>query len=641
MCEFDDNFASRLRCFQCGTPRGGGTAGGSGGLRSWATLSGGGVLRGGGAATGAPTARHAGGPAKETSALGRISAIGPPNAGLRPQATWATAKGAARDRYDGPIGADGRRPLLTSSWAGIAARRPVPPLAEAATSEGAAEKGKGAGKGGKGSGGGGGTEARTAPIIDAEGYQMVVGGSRGRRGPPRPGLGTNVVPPTEGSPSPEDEEQRQPRDDLQQQQHQQQQQQRRWQHQHQGATDTNISSDAQDGAAEEHDGQAQAPSSDDLKEQWNREERVANFLREEGYEEHDPIRAAAEERAAAAKAAWQQSTPGAAITSRLCWAEKALLRVKKAQARAEQSIAELDDQYERERAVRMQRLHDLRAKTKEKEEKLAEISRLAADVFQPPEDETPLRDAMGAIDGPIRDAVQEALEQAPEGSALRTRLEGALGTLTDLGGLVRKVARPRWADVYDIAEGDGDEQWWHAEGAWHEHGGGGGGDWQAHGGGWDGWGPQRSDNSHFQTHEPYDDGDMDTGDIQIPYWMHSGQHGRDDSGTQWGAPFWKRGRRAHESPYGTQGRYADDDEVTMDNASAAAASASPAPADAGSGGSEEAAGAAAAAAAALERRKQEVWDLAQEEGAVVSCEQIASMDAATLEEWASTNLTNL
>ncbi len=577
--------------------------------------------------------------------MGRISAVGPPNAGLRPQASWTAAKGAPRGRYDGPIGADGRRPQLSSTWAGIAARRPASPPADGAATDAAAAKGKGGGKGGKGNGGGGSSEVRATPIVDDEGYQLVGGGPRGRKGPPRSGLDAAAAPMREDDPMHDDETQDHlPGGSQQQERPQQQEPRRRWQQQQQGAADVDAPTEFVDEEAEERDGQAQAPTSDELKEQWQKEERVVSFLRDEGYGEQDPIRAAAEERAAAAKAAWQQSTPGAAITSRLCWAEKALLRVKKAQARAEQAIAELDDQYEQERAVRMQRLHDLRAKTREKEEKLAEISRLAADAFQPPEDEAPLRDAMGAIDGPIRDAVQEALEQAPEGSALRIRLQGALGTLADLGGLVKKVARPRWADVYDIAGDDGDERSWHADEPWAECGGGDGSGWQAQGGGWDGWGHHRSCYPHAQAYGPHDDGDMDTGDIQIPLWMHGGQSGHDDGGHQWGAPAWKKGRSARESPYGMHGEHARRDDTSTGGASTTAASALPAPADAGNGTNEEAKGAAAAAAAAherLERRKQEVWDLAQEEGTVVSCEQIASMDAATLEEWASANLTNL
>ncbi len=55
----------------------------------------------------------------------------------------------------------------------------------------------------------------------------------------------------------------------------------------------------------------------------------------------------------------------------------------------------------------------------------------------------PLREAVGTIDGPLRDAVNEALESAPEGSPLRTRLSGALGSLDALRGLVEQVAKPR------------------------------------------------------------------------------------------------------------------------------------------------------------------------------------------------------
>ncbi len=41
---------------------------------------------------------------------------------------------------------------------------------------------------------------------------------------------------------------------------------------------------------------------------------------------------------------------------------------------------------------------------------------------------------------------------------------------------------------------------------------------------------------------------------------------------------------------------------------------------------------------ALERRKQEVWDLAQDQGVQVTVEAIASMASEDLEEWATKHL---
>ncbi len=204
-----------------------------------------------------------------------------------------------------------------------------------------------------------------------------------------------------------------------------------------------------------------SPSIDELKAQMERDKQTVVLLTQRGYASGHPLVDEAERQAAASKAAWQGARPGAAVTRRLLWAEQALARARKAQARTEQAIDDLDREYEAERDARVRQLHELRSRTREREAKLAEISREAAQEFTAASNGMGgagghLQEAVGTIEGPLRDAVSEALDNAPEGSALRTRLQGALGTLDTLRGLVENVAQPAWSNIYDMAQDDGD-----------------------------------------------------------------------------------------------------------------------------------------------------------------------------------------
>jgi hypothetical protein len=407
-----------------------------------------------------------------------------------------------------------------------------------------------------------------------------------------------------------------------------------------------------DGAGDGAEAEAQqGPTTDELQKIWAREQRLLEYLMQQGYDADHPLRVAAERQAADAKAAWQRSKPGAAVTSRLVWAEQALHRARKAQARLEQSISELDDDYQRIREERMDLLRDLRNRTREREAKLAEISEQAAEEFRSPAaddaDNVPLRHVIGTIDGPIRDAMADALAQAVEGSPLHTRLSGAMGALSSLPGLVAQAARPRWADVFDMAS--------HGDGGWDgEDGGFDGGDW----GGDQGWGYQQQNQWEGQhdgdawahASRPWDDDEpaapMDLGDVQVPAWIPNGSGAETRQGTTWGSRAWKRGRMLAHDRDGMQGRHADAEEVTEDHEAAARLQAQQ-----GDAAAAAAAAAAASAAAApptptpadiaLEERKRAVWDAAQLESVQVSGEEIANMDAVQLEAWASENLSQL
>ncbi len=390
----------------------------------------------------------------------------------------------------------------------------------------------------------------------------------------------------------------------------------------------------QEAHGEDDEAAWQAPTKEELRERYARDRKIVEYLAQQGIAADDPVRIAAEQQAANAKAALQGTSPGVAVTTRLVWAEQALRRARKAQAKMEQTLSDLDDEYERKRSEYVASLHELRGRTREREEKLAVVSREAALEFQTPASDSttqePLRHAMGTIEGPLRDAVQEALDQAPMGSALHTRLSGALGALSDLRGLVVEVARPRWADFYDLAEDD-EEQWQHNQGQWYDedgwYEGGDQSDWWTYGAQ-----PRRSTRHCSGAHAP-----MDTADVQVPSWMCDGDAAEEARSWQWDGRAWKRGRRYSDDPNGVQGRNAVGAEVPMDHEAAAHLQAMV------HDGTVAAAAAAAQSTAveddaALDRRKREVWDQAQCDSVAVSYETIASMDAATLEEWASTNL---
>ncbi len=509
--------------------------------------------------------------------------------------------------------------MLSSTWAGVAARRP--------TTQPSARATPGAAAGGtssatvSGGGGGGGAQA-AVPMADADGFITVGGNGKARRGsqPSEPvtACGPVAAPPPNGDAGA----------DI-------------TQSQDMGDADGAGFHDAHDGAQPNGEEEAQEATSDDLRGKLAREQRVLAFVVQQGYQEGDPVRDAAEHQVAAAKAAWEATRPGVAVTTRLMWAEKALLRARRGQAKMEQTIANLDDDYERQRGEYMAQLHQLRARTRGREEKLAEVSRQAAEEFQHPEaggDGAQIREAVGTIDGPIRDAVLEAMQQAPEGSPLHIRLSGALGTLAELRGMVTRVARPRWADQYDMADSD-DEQWWGYDDDQNADDG-----WQSQGGGfWDGWGRGSSWPPQVEPAGAAADGDaMDTGDVQAPPWIGSGADARHGSTWIWSDRSWKRGRWYGQDASGMQGRHNAHEDPNMEDHERAACLQA-AHQDAALAATNQPAPPTPVVAEnpALERRKQAIWDLAQDQEVPITSDEIARMSSGELEDWAIANLDQL
>ncbi len=218
---------------------------------------------------------------------------------------------------------------------------------------------------------------------------------------------------------------------------------------------------------------------------------------------------------------------------------------------------------------------------------------------------------METIEGPIRDAIREAHDTAPLGSELRTRLSGALGTLAELSSSMARSARGRWADeeptYYDLDGDHWEEGWWGNRGdaRWYS----------------DAWEDEYADGDCRGYYEQ-GPADMDTRDVGVPPWIASAAAVGGDGACSARVP--KRWRKDAEDANGVQGRHASVDEVPQDHEQAARLQAAV----------NDAARAAAVVPApptpnieemALERKRQEVWDLAQDQGAEITCEAIAQM----------------
>ncbi len=424
----------------------------------------------------------------------------------------------------------------------------------------------------------------------------------------------------------------------------------------------------QDALAEDEE-----PTTEQLKAEFEREQQVAELLARQGLAEDHPARVAAAAQAAAAKDRWQRTRPGVAVTLRMVWAEKALLRARRNQARVEQAIDDLDREYECERARRIQELHDMRAKTHERETKLAEVSRQAAREFRPADEVgrggARLQGAAEAIDQQAAPVLRDLLGQIPADSPMRGRVEGVLALLSDVSGAVGRAAQADGADEFDIADDDDDA------GIWHDQDGEGSlaepCNWQAHayGGGqqpelqegWyhDGWGWRKAHGRPGGGGYPGETEDMDTSDAQAPTWMsqHPPATTTTDAATMPPAGrACKRWKVDGADPNGFQGRQANEGEAgSHEHESAARLQAAVSDATSAACAAAAATAGAARLAAegtnmpptpngvdvALERRKQQIWDQAQDEGVEVSMETIANMVAEELEEWAAAHLEHL
>ncbi len=559
----------------------------------------------------------------------------------RPVQTIGAAGGPAVLLRDAPVGAGGSRPLLPSTWAGVAARKPVVAQADG----GATPNGMGGGKGGG--------KGLRAPVLDEEGFQLVVNKSGGRRGGAADANGAAAAPtagPTTnggdgGIPLPAT-----PRADD-------------------GSEDVDMggsggSQPPPRGEEADDDGDEEAPAEEgpteeELKERMLLDQRMVAWLKSQGLDESHPRRQQAERQAAESRLEWQGSRPRAAPSSRMRWAEEALLKARRGAARMEQSISELDDWYEEERNTRHQALREWRAKVRMREENLAEITRQAAEDYSPEmvaavPSAGILQDAFRSLGSEVGPALEQIREATDEGSELQQKINVVLASVANLYGSIGEAVaeehrqeesrgcqaqaqrqhplqqqqpqqqRRRWQSWYeDSSDWQGhDEAWGCGTGATRYHigecGDDDGGDWwSSQGRPWHGW-----DTDYWaggcdpMACEGAGSTCMDTSEAQAPKWMRREAASAGDHGDR----LWKKGRVTG----------ADDEAPRGTPASGCAAAASSTTGAAAEGAADD--------AEALQARKEEVLKQATADGTAVDPAAIASMDRAQLEAWAKDNL---
>ncbi len=298
--------------------------------------------------------------------------------------------------------------------------------------------------GSAGTGGAGATSGGKGPIVDADGFQVVQrrsASSRGGNGTTAASTETAAAAPAADIPPP--------------------------------ATPRNNDDDADvamgdDGgtqppprreAAGEDDDEPEmveeGPSEQELMDQMQLDQRLLAWVKAQGLEEGHPRRVQAEQQAAESRRAWQGTRPRATPSSRMRWAEEALLKARKGAARMEQAIAELDEWYEDERDARQRSLQEWRTKVKMREEKLADITREAAENYSPEAIADPsdpktglLQEAFQSLGQSIGPALEQLREAAPEGSEMQQRINTTLSAVFDLYGTIGSAVSTEYQQEY-------------------------------------------------------------------------------------------------------------------------------------------------------------------------------------------------
>ncbi len=552
--------------------------------------------------------------------------------GARTAPGGGTGGGVAAMLREGPVGAGGSRPLLSSTWAGVAARRPA--AAQPASGTGSAGSTQAAPLG------------RKPPIIDADGFQLVSraaqqGGTRGAAaaaaaaGATADATATNTdgAIPQPATPRPGGDG-----DDVVMGDG--------------GGTQAPPRADGGEGDDDEDlvatDG---GPTEQELHDQMQLDQRLLAWVKAQGLEEGHPRREQAEQQAAESRRAWQETRPRATPSSRMRWAEEALLKARKGAARMEQAIDELDSWYEEEREARQKSLREWRDKVKMREEKLAEVTREAAENYTPEaatDSKTGLlQEAFQSLGQSIGPALEQLREAAADGSEMQQRINATLSAVFDLYGTIGSVVSTDFQQAHlgQPQPPQQQQQWGAATGvATYDIGdgwgyGGGGGGWYGGydrwtgGGAHNGWGWYGDGTDQWEPATDADDTSMDTSSAQAPKWMRRQAATDADHGER----SWKKGR-------------SDGEGCNMANAPAtpnASQGASSGTTDGhrqgGAGGADGADGAGASKAAekedeALEARKEEILRQAIADGVAVDHEAVKAMGRGDLEAWAKNNL---
>ncbi len=268
--------------------------------------------------------------------------------------------------------------------------------------------------------------------------------------------------------------------------------------------------DGEEGAEADH-----GPTEEELKGYWEAAKDLLSFAKKQGYPPEHPIRQNAERQVDETLSAWRAAKPPRAIPTRMAWAEEALQRAKRAQARAEQELDDLDRQYEVDREEKVRVLHEARQRTRERAQKLADLSREAAEEYDADDsacaDGTKvLHKAFTALDADVGPALEAAVAKIDRNTEQFGLLQDVLLKVAALHGALGAATGGKTADFFDISAGDAGE----------------------------------ADSGTSNTGNPPASDAMDTSETRAPRWMEHKRGGNHDPASTTGAspPRWKKNR---------------------------------------------------------------------------------------------------
>ncbi len=347
---------------------------------------------------------------------------------------------------------------------------------------------------------------------------------------------------------------------------------------------------------DQDDGAEQNPSEDELRGYWEAAKELLAFAKRQGHPEDHLVRRNAQRQVDEAFAEWRAAAPPKAVHARMGWAEEALRRARRAQERAEHELEELDRQYELDRHQKLQALDEARERTRARAQKLADISKEAAEEYQGDAADAEgnlLRGTYHTIDTQLGPALETVLASLEQGTEQYNVLQQALHTVATMHSAIGIATGGPAAAYFDMAAGDGGTEATGTSPAAEE-----------------------ADTAASDTA-------MDTASTRAPRWMEPKRGGEPDPASTTGVqpPRWKKNR-------------ADD----------GGANRPAAPRDGAQGTTDGAGGTPAAAAPAdtqedgFEQRRQHIISQASAEGIDVPGEYLRNLCPEALEEWAAEHL---
>ncbi len=376
------------------------------------------------------------------------------------------------------------------------------------------------------------------------------------------------------------------------------------------------------GGDHDHEGHRQGedaqhvPNEEDLRGYWEAAKDLLAFAKKQGYAEDHPVRRNAQQQVDAAFADWRAATPPKAVHARMGWAEEALRRARRAQSKAEQELDDLDRQYEAEREVKLRALQEARERTKERVQKLADLSQEAAEEYSGGADdgkaESLLKGTFRTLDAQVGPAVETLLGKLDQGSEQYGIARQVLQCITTMHAALGVATGGSATDFFDLAAGDED-------GAAPEGGAP----------------PARQPVGANGASEAEA---MDTAEVRAPRWLEPKRGGEPDPASSTGAhpPRWKKNRTEDKGEGQTPTT------PTAGTPGAAAATAAPGGADAAGAGSGG--GPAPPTPQAdpqqddFEPRRQRIITQALAEGTDVPTDYLRQLCPEALEEWARDHL---